>query len=145
MSVRNLAVSLLSAGAMLPAPAARGQTLTTLYEFIGGRTGGNPASGVILLGRVLYGTTPVGGSANDGTVFKVNATTGAHKVIYSFVGGADGQSPDSGLIYRSGDLYGTTSAGGSAGAGTVFSVDSATKTETVVHSLAERMGVARVN
>ncbi len=145
MSVRNLAVSLLSAGAMLPAPAARGQTLTTLYEFIGGRTGGNPASGVILLGRVLYGTTPVGGERERRYCIQGQRNDGRAQSNLQFCGRC--RWPESRL---GADLPKRRSlrhdvGWGSAGAGTVFSVDSATKTETVVHSLAERMGVARVN
>ncbi|MGA8099705.1 MAG: choice-of-anchor tandem repeat GloVer-containing protein [Candidatus Cybelea sp.] len=44
-------------------------------------------------------------------------------VLYSFQGGTDGISPYYGsLIYRGGELYGTTSAGGHAGRGTAFKI-----------------------
>jgi uncharacterized repeat protein (TIGR03803 family) len=43
------------------------------------------------------------------------------KVIYNFTGGLDGANPQTGLILdAAGHLYGTTSAGGSSGEGTVF-------------------------
>ena len=43
------------------------------------------------------------------------------KVIHDFTGGADGSLPYAGLtIDRTGSLYGTTSAGGAAGRGSVF-------------------------
>lgn len=47
--------------------------------------------------------------------------TVVEKVIYSFTGGADGAVPAASLILDSaGNFYGTTSAGGTAGCGTVF-------------------------
>jgi uncharacterized repeat protein (TIGR03803 family) len=60
------------------------------------------------------------------------------KTIYSFMGGADGNGPVGTLITDSaGNLYGTTSGGGSpacsAGCGTVFKVDT-NGNETVLYS-----------
>lgn len=47
--------------------------------------------------------------------------TQTYRVIYNFTGGADGATPSSGLVVdATGNLYGTTSSGGPAGAGTVF-------------------------
>ena len=47
----------------------------------------------------------------------------AFKVIYNFTGGRDGASPAAGLTMdRAGNFYGTTSAGGFGGSGTVFSL-----------------------
>lgn len=55
-------------------------------------------------------------------------------VLYHFTNGADGGYPSSDLIVDAqGNVYGTTSAGGSANMGTVFMV-SATGKETVLHS-----------
>jgi len=47
-------------------------TETVLYTFTGGNDGGNPYVG-LLAGKkgTLYGTTPIGGTANDGVVFSV--------------------------------------------------------------------------
>jgi uncharacterized repeat protein (TIGR03803 family) len=46
-------------------------------------------------------------------------------VVHSFTGGSDGAGPLAGLVIdRSGNLYGTSSSGGSFGSGTVFKVDS---------------------
>ena len=68
----------------------------------------------------LYGTTSVGGASNAGTVFKVTGK-GQETVLYSFTGGTDGANPVAALVMdAAGRLYGTTSAGGSKGNGTVF-------------------------
>jgi uncharacterized repeat protein (TIGR03803 family) len=81
----------------------------------------------------LYGTTGGGGTNGAGTVFKLGPT-GLETVLYSFAGGADGANPIAGLIRdEAGNLYGTTSAGGPSGQGTVFKVDPAGN-ETVLYS-----------
>jgi len=88
-------------------------------------------------GGEIYGTTSTGGRDNAGVVFKID-TSGAETVLYSFTGNADGSNPLAGVILDSeGNLYGTTSAGGSAsgsaGYGVVFKVDTSGK-ETVLHT-----------
>jgi uncharacterized repeat protein (TIGR03803 family) len=73
----------------------------------------------------LYGTTSEGGSGSgsEGTVFKVD-TSGNETVLYSFTeNGVDGSVPAAGLVRDAqGNLYGTTSEGGS-GYGTVYKLD----------------------
>lgn len=98
-------------------------TETLLYTFTGGTDGGSPFAGLLLDARGnLYGTTYRGGLYNEGTVFEVSAS-GTEGVLYSFTGGADGASPQAGLVMDAqGNLYGTASAGGSSGAGAVFEV-----------------------
>ncbi len=71
----------------------------------------------------LYGTTNGGGSGRFGTVYKLTpiASGYAYSTIYSFGSPPDGQYPQSGVsIDADGNLYGTTSLGGNAGAGTVY-------------------------
>jgi uncharacterized repeat protein (TIGR03803 family) len=74
----------------------------------------------------LYGTTYQGGAYNSsGTVFKLMPGGGSwtETVVHSFGNGRDGSNPDAGLIMdASGNLYGTTNAGGTYGYGTVFEV-----------------------
>ena len=107
---------------------------TILYSFTGASDGGFPQSGLVLDAKGnLYGTTFQGGSSQAGTVFKVDPT-GQETVLYNFTGSADGGSPESGLVRDSrGNLYGTTYAGGTDGAGTVFKVN-ANGQETVLYS-----------
>jgi uncharacterized repeat protein (TIGR03803 family) len=101
-------------------------TLTTLYNFNGGTSDGSgPASSLLLdSSGALYGTTAAGGPGNSGTVFKVTPQSGGswvETVLYSFMGGSDGASPQGGLISdASGALYGTTAFGGLNGYGTLF-------------------------
>ena len=104
-----------------------------LYSFNGSNDGANPAVSLIGLGGELYGMTVSGGGANVGTVFVVNPSTGAEKVLYSFKGAKDGANPYSSLVAINGKLYGTTYAGGSSGEGTVFMISLA-GVETVLHS-----------
>jgi uncharacterized repeat protein (TIGR03803 family) len=94
---------------------------TVLYNFTGGADGANPEANLVLdsVGN-LYGTTNAGGASGAGTVFKVTGK-GKKALLYSFAGQTDGANPQAGLVMDAvGNLYGTTSAGGSNGNGTVF-------------------------
>lgn len=81
----------------------------------------------------LYGTTYLGGSSGNGAVY--GATAGGKEwIVYSFQSGQDGGNPYGGLITNgTGNLFGTTSAGGHDGNGTVFKLTTAGK-KTVLHS-----------
>jgi uncharacterized repeat protein (TIGR03803 family) len=109
---------------------------TVLYSFTGGADGRNPWGGVIRdSAGNLYGTTLYGGTAGWGVVYKLD-TAGHETVLYSFTGGADGGNPYAGVIRDSaGNLYGTTSAGGTAGWGVVYKLDSAGH-ETTLYTFA---------
>jgi uncharacterized repeat protein (TIGR03803 family) len=123
--------------------------------------GAGPCSGLVIdASGALYGTTIGGGATNQfgtgyGTVFKLTPPrlgqiTWTETVLYYFAGGADGQSPSSGLtIDRTGALYGTTHYGGAGtcqdnwgsvvGCGTVFKLTpprsgTTTWTKTTLHS-----------
>src|SRR5262249_24288128 len=75
-----------------------------------------------------------GGTAGNGTVFKVNPT-GVETVLHNFTGAnGDGAKPQGGVVTDSaGNLYGTTLNAGTAGNGIAFKVDP-TGVETVLHS-----------
>ena len=96
-------------------------TLTTLWSFTGGSDGAYPYAGLVQgSDGNFYGTTSAGGTNNAGTVFQINSAGGL-TTLYSFSGGADGESPWAGLIQGSdGSFYSTTYEGGSYGYGTVF-------------------------
>jgi uncharacterized repeat protein (TIGR03803 family) len=95
-----------------------------LYSFLGGSDGGVPFGGLVLdKADNLYGTTTQYGAAGHGAVFELKRGLGGftESTLYSFTGGADGSYPEGGLIFDpAGNLYGTTSVGGTSSLGTVF-------------------------
>jgi uncharacterized repeat protein (TIGR03803 family) len=129
-------VPALAGGVLAAMPCASwAGTLTVVHNFTGGTDGGGPVDGLLVDAKgSLFGTTSGGGAAGAGTVFLVD-THGTQTVLHSFQGGADGATPNGGLIQDAGGtLFGTTTAGGTAGAGTVYSMRG--KTERVLYSFA---------
>ncbi|HEY2475778.1 MAG TPA: choice-of-anchor tandem repeat GloVer-containing protein [Candidatus Cybelea sp.] len=98
--------------------------------------GKNPEQASLLQFRgAMYGTTCKGGKYGDGVIFRLTAS-GIEKVIYSFgKSPRDGACPMAGLVSAHGLFYGTTSAGGDKGEGTVFAALSQGG-EIVLHSFA---------
>jgi uncharacterized repeat protein (TIGR03803 family) len=80
-------------------------------------------AGLTLSSNVLYGTTAQGGSSGSGTVFKINTDGTGYIVLENFTNSPDGAEPAAGLILSGNVLYGTTSAGGISGKGTVFKIN----------------------
>src|ERR1017187_3277131 len=107
---------------------------TVLYSFTGGADGGYPIAGVIFdSAGNLHGTTYDGGAGKHGVVYKLDMA-GRETVLYSFTGGADGGGRYAGVVRDStGNLYGTTSGGGTANAGVVYKLET-TGQETVLYS-----------
>jgi len=99
---------------------------TVLYRFTGDIDGANPETADLVFDPAgnIYGTTGIGGSASLGVVYKLTFAYGswAESVLHSFAGGiGDGAIPYGGVIFDNiGDLYGTTTYGGSENEGTVF-------------------------
>jgi uncharacterized repeat protein (TIGR03803 family) len=104
-------------------------TLTTLASF--NSSDGSQPTGGLVQGRDgnFYGTTSQGGAAGGqaGTVFKMTPS-GTLTTLYNFCSlslCADGAASNAGLLQASdGNFYGTTSAGGTHGYGTVFAITS---------------------
>jgi uncharacterized repeat protein (TIGR03803 family) len=96
-----------------------GWTERVLYNFkFNGRDGYAPEANLIFdAAGNLYGTTASGGVHGDGTVFELTPKAGGgwtETVLFNF-NGTNGQFPRSGLIFdAAGNLYGTTSHGGSS-------------------------------
>ena len=107
-----------------------GWTETILYTFTGQTDGGDPADGVIFdASGNLYGTTTFSEPIhhNYGVVFELSPSASggwSEKVLHSFANGTtDGQYPYSSLIFdKTGNLYGTTSFGGSIDDGAIFKI-----------------------
>ena len=107
-------------------------TSTTLATFDVFLRGYNPNPGLLFddSGN-LYGTAQAGGDGTEkvceisgcGTVFELTPGSSGWTLstLHSFGDGSDGQAPYAGLIRdAAGNFYGTTVAGGTHGAGTVF-------------------------
>jgi len=114
-------------------------TESTLYSFHGGGDGNIPTGLILGSDGNFYGTTLAGGNPpyeGYGTVFKLTPE-GTETVLYTFKGGADGNSPMAGVVRDAkGNLYGTTYYGGSeqcGSCGVVFKV-APDGTETVLHT-----------
>jgi uncharacterized repeat protein (TIGR03803 family) len=112
-------------------------TETVLHSFSSGTDGANPQGSLLRdAAGDLYGTTFGGGASGAGTVFKVGPH-GKETVLYSFKAGTDGANPEAGLaIDAAGNLYGTTTAGGPNGNGTIFKLTKKPEkwTEKVLYS-----------
>ena len=101
-----------------------------LHNFSRNGPGGRfPFAGLILdAAGNLYGTTEGGGPSDAGTVFKLTRSgdgVWTETTLYAFQhrGGEDGHFPYGGLVFDSaGNLYGTTTEGGTDGQGTVFEI-----------------------
>jgi uncharacterized repeat protein (TIGR03803 family) len=101
---------------------------SVLISFDGGN-GSHPRAGVVRnAAGDLWGTTAAGGGSNLGVVFRLtfNGNTWSQDFLHSFAG-ADGAHPYAALtLDTSGDVFGTTKAGGpactflAAGCGVVF-------------------------
>ena len=99
-------------------------TEKVLYSFKNsGGDGKVPVGSLIDATDTLYGTTEGGGASGVGTVYSINTSTGAEKLLYSFKNkGGDGTLPIDGLMDFHKALYGTTTGGGTQNEGTVFKI-----------------------
>jgi uncharacterized repeat protein (TIGR03803 family) len=113
--------------------SSSGYTLTTLHNFSNSDGDGWWPTGGLIVDSAgnLYGTTTLGGVANNGTVFElVNSSSGyTEAVLHSFTDSTgEGRVPNAGLMMdSSGYLYGTNNRGGGSancgttiGCGTIF-------------------------
>jgi uncharacterized repeat protein (TIGR03803 family) len=92
---------------------ADGTNFKVLYNFSNG-TDGDPREGVVVSDGNVYGITP-------GLVFKVSADGTGFWILHRFE--STGGPGPSGLILSGNTLYGTTLGSGSAGGGTLFTVN----------------------
>jgi len=95
-----------------------------LHSFAGGVSdGAEPnANNLTLSGTKFYGTTPMGGASNLGTIFSINTDGTGFTLLKSFIG-TDGESPVGSVTLSGSKLYGTTGTGGASGVGTIFSIN----------------------
>lgn len=136
-----------------------GSGFTPLHHFtaVAGLNGSNadgarPRAGLVLSGNILYGAASEGGSAGNGTLFKINTDGTGFVNLFDFALHPDanwtnttGINPHARLILSGSTLYGTAFAGGSFGNGTVFKVNIDGTGFTVVHHFSAASGNPWVN
>ncbi len=95
-------------------------TLYTLNPYVSG-DGTYPFAGLIQgADGNFYGSTYLGGASGDGTVFRITSG-GTFATLLSFDGSDDGAEPTAALVQdAAGNFYGTTTAGGPFGKGSIF-------------------------
>ena len=103
-------------------------TLTTLYSNFGGY-GGPYGSLTMDAAGNLYGTTEEGGAYSFGSVFKLTPGSGGwtYTSLHDFCAGgypcSDGAFPFGGVaLDADGNVYGTTTAGGTAYSGVIWEI-----------------------
>lgn len=116
---------------------------TVLYSFTGGNDGSLPFASPTERNGVLYGTTELGGTINNGVVYQLNppakgSTTWTETVLHTFPANFtnDGANPYAGLIFdKRGALYGTTpSTFGAVPYGMVFKLTPPDWEETILYA-----------
>ena len=121
---------LFAAAFLLIASPAFAVSYKVIHDFSGAGDGRYPLGDLVVdtKGR-LYGTTYGGNPNADGDVFSLTppakgSKKWTEKILHAFGGGGDGAGPQGGvLLGPSGELYGTTSFGGTYHYGTVFRLD----------------------
>ena len=120
-----------------------GNTYTPLYKFGGGTTdGANPLGAPVYSNGVYYGALNLGGTNNDGVVYKIARSGGTptETILHDF-GGTVGGQPDGINIFgvtlgADGRIYGSTNTGGTHSEGVVFSMNTDGTGYTILHNFA---------
>lgn len=106
----------------------------SIVRIFGGASGeAVQPNSLVISGGSLYGTTERGGVYDGGTVFRMNLDGTSYGLLWEFgANESDGLLPNGVLAASDGRLYGTTSSGGNAGAGTVFALSKGGTGRTVL-------------
>jgi uncharacterized repeat protein (TIGR03803 family) len=110
-------------------------TLSTLFSF-DSANGAQPEAQLVLdSAGNLFGTTAFGGANNQGTVFELPQGTTSVTSIASFINNDVGDEPAGSLVEDSaGNIYGTTTHGGTSNYGTFFEIPAGSTTVTTLTS-----------
>jgi uncharacterized repeat protein (TIGR03803 family) len=123
-----------------------GSDFTVLKQFtsFASVTGREPlASGLVLSGNTLYGTTKLGGSSSVGTLYRVNTDGTDFAVVKQFTGNStngEAAQANGGLLQSGNTLYAMSSGGGTENRGTVFKVNTDGSDYAVLKSFTEADG-----
>ena len=137
--VSNLTTTFAAALLLFAAVSAPAQSFISLASF-DGTNGVSPQAPLVqAMDGNYYGTTYSGGASElpNGTIFKITAA-GAFTSTYSFCVTTtcdDGDLPWDGMILApDGNLYGTTSFGGTNGSGTAYRLNTTTGVPTTIYN-----------
>jgi uncharacterized repeat protein (TIGR03803 family) len=136
-----------------------GSGFTNIHDFTatpsapyGNDDGAGPYAGLLLSSNTLYGTAEYGGRFGYGTLFKMNPDGTGFTTLHDFspLSGpffvnSDGANPTTTLTLLGSTLYGTAAQGGSAGYGTVFSLNVDGTGFQTLHSFTTESGFSNIN
>lgn len=116
----------------------QGAGYSVLHTFSGGPgDGAYPMGDLLLDGKSFYGLTTQGGTANLGTLFRLNTDGSGYTNLHSFAGyPGDGSGPPGSLALDGSTVYGMTQAGGAdpQRLGTVFRMETDGSGYRILHS-----------
>ncbi len=114
-----------------------GSDFQLLHTFTGDvNDGSGPHSLLLQSGSMLYGTAPLGGTGNNGVIFKIDANGTGFKVMHRFAGGSNGSLPFGSLILSGSTLYGMASSYDTGYAGTIYRINTDGSDFKTVHRFA---------
>ncbi|HTS18123.1 MAG TPA: choice-of-anchor tandem repeat GloVer-containing protein [Verrucomicrobiae bacterium] len=119
-----------------------GANLQVLHAFpTSSNDGANPEGSLLLISNVLYGTTAMGGTNDNGTIFSIETNGTNFVTMYFFTGGTNsGATPMGALTDVGPTLFGVTASGGSNNDGVVFSIGTNGSNFLVLHDFAGTNG-----
>ena len=132
----------------------RGYTNLFYFQNVGGEsqsstntTGGTPSDSLTLVGDMLFGVTPHGGTNGNGVIFAINTNGSGFTNLHTFSQidnttgtNAEGYDPQCQLLVIGNALYGTAGSGGPTGYGTIFSINTDGSDFTVVYTFPDLLG-----
>lgn len=113
-----------------------GSGFTVLHSFAGGEADGAfPFGTLSFSGGCFFGMTLRGGTADNGTIFRLKTNGTGFAVLHSFVDGeSDGSFPQGSLRAQGKQLFGMTGWGGENGLGAVFKINTNGTGYALLHS-----------
>lgn len=114
-----------------------GAGYAVLHSFAAGTgDGANPTGSLIFKGSNMYGMTYSGGTADQGTIFTMNANGSGFALVHSFTDAMDGEHPRGSVLIKSSVIYGVTYRGGVHTRGVIFRLKTNGTGYTVLHEFA---------
>ncbi len=134
-------------GIVFELSGANHTSLSTIETFNQPSTGAYPYQDLTIdQSGNLYGTVGYGFAGNNagyGGVYELSGSNHQSQATLVVFNGTDGQNPEGGVVEdAAGNLYGTTSGGGTAGGGTIFEIQAGTQALITLHQFSGSDGTA---